>query len=97
MEPEEDGSVTVHVGFEVGDQEVAGDAHVRIVELPELEVASVVHRGAMDDIEASYEQLFHWIEDSGYRPAGHSRELYLEWHGDHAEENVTELQLPIAR
>jgi hypothetical protein len=28
--------------------------------------------------------------------SGRSRELYLEWHDDDPDKNVTELQLPIA-
>jgi hypothetical protein len=44
-----------------------------------------------------YLALVKWIDDSGYRMAGHSRELYLEWHDDDHSRNVTELQMPIAR
>lgn len=96
-EPADDGSVVVHAGFDVGDQTVAADGRVQVVDLPVIEVASAVHRGAMDGVEPVYEALVRWIEDSGYRLAGHSRELYLECHDDAPVANITELQIPIAR
>ena len=93
-DPEDDGSVRVHVGFEIGDQAVPAGDGVEIVELPVIEVASLVHRGGMDNIAAVYEDLIRWIEDSGYRLAGYSRELYHEM--DAGGPSVTELQMPIA-
>jgi DNA-binding transcriptional MerR regulator len=95
-EPADDGSLVVHAGFDIGDQEVAGDGRVRVVELPIIEVASVVHRGPMDCVVPVYEALVRWIEDGGYRLAGRSRELYLEWNDQDPTLHVTELQLPIA-
>ena len=94
-EPAEDGTVGVHVAFEIGDQAVPAADGIEIVELPVVEVASVMHRGDMDDIGLVYEDLIRWIEDSGHRLAGYSRELYLEM-GENGP-NVTELQMPIAR
>ena len=67
-----------------------------IVDLPVIEVASVVHRGGMEDVTETYEALMRWIEDSGYRANGYSRELYHEWTEDPAG-RVTELQMPISR
>ena len=96
-DPADDGSVVLHAGFDIGDQNVTTTTAVRIVDLPVIEVASVVHRGHMDTVEPIYESLVRWIDDSGYRLAGFSRELYLEWHEDDLAKNVTELQMPIAR
>jgi effector-binding domain-containing protein len=96
-QPTDDGSVVLHAGFDVGDQRIGSDEHVRIVELPVVEVASVVHQGSMETVEDTYVALVTWIEDSGYRLAGRSRELYLEWNGTDPSRNVTELQMPIAR
>jgi DNA-binding transcriptional MerR regulator len=95
-EPRDDGSVVVHAGFDVGDQVVTGGGDVHVTELPVVEVASVVHRGPMDGIELVYESLVRWIDDSGYRLAGRSRELYHEHDDDDASRDVTELQMPIA-
>lgn len=96
-EPADDGSLVVHAGFDIGDQQLEGDDHVRVVDLPIIEVASVVHRGPMDTVVPVYEALVRWIEDSGYRLAGRSRELYHEWHADDPTRHVTELQIPIAK
>ncbi len=94
--PADDGSVVLHAGFDIGDQPVDGADTVSVVELPSVQVASVLHRGAMDDIGPTYEGLVRWIEDSGYRIASQSRELYLEWNEDDPTCSVTELQMPIA-
>jgi effector-binding domain-containing protein len=51
----------------------------------------------MQDVVEVYESLLRWIDDSGYRQAGFSRELYHEWHEDDQAANVTELQVPITR
>jgi DNA-binding transcriptional MerR regulator len=95
-EPADDGSVVLHTGFDVADQEVAESDGVRVVDLPRVRVASVVHRGTMEEVAAVYEALVHWIEDSGLTLSGRSRELYHEWDNEHPERSVTELQVPIA-
>jgi effector-binding domain-containing protein len=94
-DPAEDGSVGVHVGYEIGDQPVPAGDGVEIVDLPVVQVASIVHRGGMEGVVPVYESLIRWIEDSGYRIAGYSRELYHEVSADGP--SVTELQMPIAR
>ena len=96
-EPADDGSVVVHAGFAIGDQTSTGGDGVRVVDLPVIQVASVVHRGSMDNVGPVYESLVRWIEDSGYRLSGRSRELYLEWHDEDPDKNVTELQMPVTR
>ncbi len=94
-EPREDGSVDVHVGFEIGDEAVPAGNGIEVVDLPVVEVASSVHRGTMAAVGEVYERMIQWIEDSGHRIAGYSRELYLET--DDGVPSVTELQVPIAR
>jgi effector-binding domain-containing protein len=94
-DPAEDGSVGVHVAFEIGDQSVSAGDGVEIVDLPVVEVASVMHRGGMESVGPVYESLIRWIEDSGYELAGYSRELYHEVGPEGP--SVTELQVPITR
>lgn len=94
-EPDEEGSVGVHVAYEIGEQAVPQSDGVEVVELPIVEVASVIHRGPMENINPEYEALIRWIEDSGYKLAGYSRELYHEMGTDGP--SVTELQVPIAK
>ncbi len=95
-EPSDDGSIVLHAGFEIDGQTVPESDGVRVVDLPSVRVASVVHRGPLDNVVPVYEALVGWVEDSGYQLAGRSRELYHEWNDSHPELSVTELQLPIA-
>jgi DNA-binding transcriptional MerR regulator len=93
-DPADDGSVGVHVAYAVGEQSVAAGEGIEVVDLPVIQVASVVHRGGMENVTAVYEGLIRWIEDSGHRLAGYSRELYHEMTAEGP--SVTELQVPIA-
>jgi effector-binding domain-containing protein len=95
--PDDSGHVVVHLGFDIGDQSLADNDDVRVVELPAVEVASTIHRGPLVDIADTFEAVVRWIEASGYRIADRSREVYLEWDPEDPTRSVTELQLPIAR
>jgi DNA-binding transcriptional MerR regulator len=95
--PDDAGQVVVHLGFDIADQSLADDDDVRVVELPSVEVASAIHRGAPNDITDTFEAMVRWIEDNGYRIADRSRERYLKVDRENPAQNVTELQLPIAR
>ncbi|MER5731982.1 MerR family transcriptional regulator [Streptomyces sp. NPDC002138] len=105
--PEPDGgAILVHAGLPVAASVRAEDlaaaagggsgAQVRIVVLPAVErAATVVHRGAMDDVLPTSQALARWIDAEGLRSAGYARELALACPPDRAEW-VTELQEPIA-
>ena len=82
-EPNDDGSVVVHVGFEIGEQDYDPVEPTSVTVLPTVRVASVVHKGPMDDIGLVFEALVGWVEASGERLAGRSRELYLHWDDEH--------------
>lgn len=84
----------MHVGYEIGQQRVPATGGIVIVDLPVVQVASVVDRGDIRGIVQVYEDLLRWIDDSGYRRAGYSRDLYHEIGADGPQ--ITELQMPIA-
>jgi effector-binding domain-containing protein len=66
-----------------------------VVDLPAIDqAATIVHRGAMDNVMSTIQTLAHWIDANGYRSAGYNRELYLECGPDGAAW-VTELQEPV--
>ncbi|KUJ41339.1 MerR family transcriptional regulator [Streptomyces albus subsp. albus] len=89
------GAITVHAGLPVTGEVLIGDG-VRIVELPGVErAATVVHRGAMDDVLPTAQALAHWIDASGHRSTGYARELTLACPEDRSQW-VTELQEPLA-
>ncbi|MEU9800625.1 MerR family transcriptional regulator [Streptomyces sp. NPDC051000] len=92
------GSVLVHAGLPVAAAVRAEDlgGAVRIVELPGVErAATVVHRGAMDEVLPTAQALARWIDAHGHRSAGYARELNLDCPEDR-EQWVTELQEPLA-
>ena len=92
----DDAPYVVRIGFDIGSQEFEPTERVQVVELPVERVASVVHRGSVATIAATFEGLARWIDDAGHVMTGTSRELYHEWHDEDVTQNVTELQLLIA-
>ena len=63
--------------------------------MPEIShAATIVHRGFMDNVMATFQTPARWIDDNGYRSTGYARELYLEYPDDQ-DKWVTELQEPI--
>ncbi|QGV78916.1 MerR family transcriptional regulator [Streptomyces ficellus] len=91
--PAGDGSIVVHAGMTLPAGVTVPD--VEIVELPGIDqAATVVHRGPMEALLPTIQTLATWIDTNGYRSAGYSRELYLEWSQDPARW-VTEIQEPI--
>jgi DNA-binding transcriptional MerR regulator len=92
----DDGSVVAHVGFDIGQQDVSATDDLQLVELPSVEVASVMHKGGFEQIDRVYEPLLKWVDDSGHHRDGLCRELYLEWNEQDPSQSVTEIQVPIA-
>jgi predicted transcriptional regulator YdeE len=58
------------------------------------QAATIVHRGAMDNVMATLQTLASWIDAIGYRSAAYDRELYPEYHQSR-DAWVTELEEPI--
>ncbi|MFD4026959.1 MerR family transcriptional regulator [Streptomyces sp. NPDC058576] len=91
------GAIVVHAGVTVSAPVGAvGDTGVRVVELPAFEAATIVHRGAMDDVLPATHTLAGWLDANGYRSTGYSREVNLECPPDRTQW-VTELQEPVAK
>ena len=79
---------------------VTDGERVTFRELPGVEVmASVVHEGSYDTIGEAYSTLMRWIEENGYRIAGHSREVYMRGPGEGIDpaHYVTEVQIPVEK
>jgi effector-binding domain-containing protein len=75
--PDGDG-VLVHAAIPV-DADPGEDHDFAIVDLPEIEQeATIVDRGAMDDVMPTIQVLARWIDANGYRSVGYNRELYTE-------------------
>jgi DNA-binding transcriptional MerR regulator len=90
--PAGDGAVVVHAAAPVTTGSVQD---VSIVDLAEVEsAAAIIHHGSMDDVLPTGQALARWIDANGYRSAGYTREITLNWSCD-PEQWVTELQQPI--
>lgn len=96
-EPADGDQVTVQAGVTVSVE--PSDAYdFEVVDLPALEsAATIVHRGTMDDVDATYQAVAAWIEAHGYRQNGFAREVYLNYGEGDPAEWVTELQLEITK
>ncbi len=90
----------VQVGISIPtNSRIKDSERVRIEELPGVEnMASVVHHGPFSTLSAAYGAIGSWLERSGYKIAGPSRELNLEYkrNGDQSKW-VTEIQFPVER
>ncbi|WP_225727172.1 MULTISPECIES: MerR family transcriptional regulator [unclassified Nocardia] len=98
-EPNPDGSVVVHAGMPVhiapGEAPEPGEVpDVTITDLPEIQAATIVHHGSMDNALEPVQALGLWIESNGYRSLGAPREVTLEFTEDPSGW-VTEFQEPI--
>ncbi|MFG1907914.1 MerR family transcriptional regulator [Kribbella sp. NPDC048928] len=67
---------------------------LKVIDLPAMPAATLVHRGPIDQVLPSWQALARWLEDNGRRPADPARELYLATPEDPATW-VTELQQPL--
>jgi len=82
-------------------ERVMGDDEVENKQLPETEVAYIMHEGPYDGIPAVYEELFSWIEENDYtfREGLGTREVFHKLYGEveTEEQLVTEVQVPIEK
>lgn len=89
--------VRVHAGAQV-NLEPGVSYDFDVVDLPPIEqAATVIHRGGMDTVGATYQDLAKWIEENGYRGAGVAREVYLAYGEGDPSGWVTEIQEAVTR
>ncbi|WP_308467014.1 MerR family transcriptional regulator [Rathayibacter soli] len=77
------------------DADTAADIGARMVNLPEVRAATILHRGPMDDVMQTVQALAQWVDANEYRSTGFAREVYLESPMDNVSAWVTELQNPL--
>lgn len=65
--------------------------------MPGLKVASIFHKGTYGTLMSSYEVLFKYIEENGYKISGSIRESYIDgvWNKENESEWLTEIQVPV--
>jgi len=77
---------------------VDGTQDVTITTLHPATMASVIHRGRLEELEYAYVSMLSWIEKNNYHIVGASREIALHYDPTGKPEDfVTELQFPVQK
>ena len=79
------------------DRPLPDTDRVHVCELPQVQVASVVHHGNFDDFTQGHTALLAWIEANGYRIAGPFREIYIKHDHNDLTDSTTEIQFPMEK
>jgi DNA-binding transcriptional MerR regulator len=72
---------------------------LEICELPEVKVATTLHRGIMSSISGAYQELAGWAQEQGYErclKAGCWREVFIEADNEDQREWLVEVQLELS-
>ncbi len=95
MKADSTGTADVEVAVPVA-AEVCGGGEVRAYQLHGGKMARIIHRGAYDTVEKSYDKLFAWIAERGLRVKGPIREIYYNDPREvRPEEIMTEILVPV--
>ena len=80
-------------------EEVSLPDPIKIRDLPGETVASLVHKGPYETMDAPYQALMTWCESNGYELAGPDRHLFLKTSRDvqDPEEYINEMQQPVRK
>jgi effector-binding domain-containing protein len=70
---------------------------VKVYELPQAQVAAVVHHGAFENFRQEHTALFAWMEANGYQVAGPYREIYMNYDRKNMADSATEIQYPVEK
>lgn len=72
---------------------------IRFEVAPALDVVSVMHKGAYEEMGAAFAYAVEWIEKNGYEIAGEPRSSYIDgiWNKDDVSEWLTEVQIPVRK
>lgn len=78
------------------DRVLPGTERIKVYELPQTQMASVVHHGNFDDFPQAHTALHKWIEANDYRIIGPYREIYIHG-GNNSTDATTEIQYPVEK
>lgn len=88
------GGLLVQAGWMYDGDAISG---FEVVDIPSHEATTLVHLGAMDTIQTSWDRLISWTEQEGFTFAGPTREIYVDSVDTDQSTWVTELQIPVSR
>ena len=83
----EDGEAVVPI-----DRRLAGTDRVKIYELSQMQVASLIHFGNFEAFMKDRAALIEWIKSNGYKIVGPYREIYMK-----QDRTITEIQFPVEK
>lgn len=72
---------------------------LKFKEFPEVEVASIYHKGPYASLSKAYGEILQFIDANGYEISGNIRESYIDgiWNKDNEDEWLTEIQIPVTK
>ncbi len=70
---------------------------VQVYELPQAQVASVVHQGSFDNFTQTHAILLSGIEAIGYQVVGPYREIYMKNDANNPHNSTAEVQYPVEK
>ena len=72
---------------------------VKFVEIPEVDVVSIYHKGSYNNLRESYDVILKFIETNGYQITDNVRECYIDgcWNKESEEYYLTEIQFPVIK
>jgi DNA-binding transcriptional MerR regulator len=79
------------------DRLLPGTDRIKVYELPQTQVASVVHHGDFEEFTQGHTALMKWVEDNGYRIVGPYREIYIKHDHNNLSDSATEIQYPVEK
>ncbi|MEO8609219.1 MAG: MerR family transcriptional regulator [Chloroflexota bacterium] len=79
------------------DHALPATDRVKVYELPQMQVASVVHHGDFENFTQGHTALLKWIDANGYQIVGPYREIYFEHDDSSMNDSATEIQYPVAK
>ncbi len=74
------------------DRPVSGTDRVKVYNLSQTQVASLIHFGDLEEFKKDQADLLEWIDANGYKIVGPYREIYMK-----QDRTITEIQFPVER
>ena len=76
------------------DRRIPSTQQVQVYELPQQQVAAVVHHGAFEDFTQGHTALLSWVEANGYQITGPYREIYIQHDAGNLAESTNRNSVP---